>query len=112
MSEALTKVGAASRRRFEPYPAYKDSGVEWLGKVPAHWEIAPLFTVAREREVRNTRGEETNVLSLSYGEIVRRDIFDNFGLMPESFDTYQIVEPGNIVPLQSTETRQIGRAHV
>jgi type I restriction enzyme S subunit len=28
--------------RFKPYPAYKDSGVEWLGKIPAHWEVRPL----------------------------------------------------------------------
>ncbi len=26
-------------RRFKPYPSYKDSGVEWLGEIPAHWEI-------------------------------------------------------------------------
>ena len=26
-------------RRFKPYPAYKDPGVEWLGKIPAHWEV-------------------------------------------------------------------------
>jgi type I restriction enzyme, S subunit len=87
---------AAELRRFKPYPAYKDSGVEWLGKIPAGWDVAPLFTLARERDVRNIRGRETNVLSLSYGRIVRRDVSDNFGLMPESFDTYQIVEPGNI----------------
>lgn len=28
--------------RFKPYPAYKDSGVEWLGKVPAHWFVMRL----------------------------------------------------------------------
>src|SRR5690554_1962306 len=27
---------------FKPYPAYKDSGVEWLGEVPAHWSSTPL----------------------------------------------------------------------
>ncbi len=27
---------------YKPYPAYKDSGVEWLGKVPAHWNVSPL----------------------------------------------------------------------
>lgn len=27
---------------FEPYPAYKDSGVEWLGEVPAHWDISAV----------------------------------------------------------------------
>ena len=25
--------------RYRPYPAYKDSGVEWLGEIPAHWEV-------------------------------------------------------------------------
>ncbi len=29
-------------RRFKPYPAYKDSGVEWLGKIPAHWTVTAL----------------------------------------------------------------------
>ena len=27
---------------FPRYPAYKPSGVEWLGDVPAHWEVQPL----------------------------------------------------------------------
>ena len=27
---------------YKPYPAYKDSGVEWLGAVPEHWSIVPL----------------------------------------------------------------------
>ena len=29
---------AMTAARFKPYPAYKDSGVEWLGEIPAHWE--------------------------------------------------------------------------
>jgi type I restriction enzyme S subunit len=28
--------------RFEPYPSYKDSGVEWLREIPAHWEVKKL----------------------------------------------------------------------
>jgi type I restriction enzyme S subunit len=32
----------ASGGRFEPYPRYKDSGVEWLGTIPAHWEVKRL----------------------------------------------------------------------
>jgi len=31
---------------LKPYPSYKDSGVEWLGKVPEHWEIVPLKRLA------------------------------------------------------------------
>ncbi|MGN2393260.1 restriction endonuclease subunit S, partial [Pelomicrobium sp. G1] len=39
MSEALDTLRAKPLRRFKPYPAYKDSGVEWLGEIPAHWEV-------------------------------------------------------------------------
>lgn len=35
-----------ARRRFKPYPAYKDSGVDWLGPIPAHWEMKRLKTIA------------------------------------------------------------------
>lgn len=34
------------RSRFKPYSTYKDSGVEWLGIIPAHWESKPLKYVA------------------------------------------------------------------
>jgi type I restriction enzyme S subunit len=36
-------------RRFKPYPAYKDSGVEWLGEIPAHWKAARTKFAARLR---------------------------------------------------------------
>jgi hypothetical protein len=39
-------VRAGALRRFKPYPAYKDSGVEWLGEVPKGWEVKRLKTVA------------------------------------------------------------------
>ena len=32
----------AQPRRFKPYPAYKDSGVEWLGEIPEHWNVARI----------------------------------------------------------------------
>lgn len=32
-------TGQIDVRTGKPYPEYKDSGVEWLGKVPAHWEV-------------------------------------------------------------------------
>jgi type I restriction enzyme, S subunit len=38
---ALDPAGVG--RRFKRYPAYKDSGVEWLGEIPAHWEVKRLW---------------------------------------------------------------------
>lgn len=79
------------------YPKYKDSGVEWLGEVPEHWKIQPLLGIALERNESNHGMLEDNLLSLSYGRIVQKDIDSNDGLLPESFETYQIIHPGDIV---------------
>ncbi len=32
---------------YKPYPVYKESGVEWLGRVPEHWDIRSVKTLAR-----------------------------------------------------------------
>ena len=82
---------------FLNYPHYKESSVEWLGAVPAHWAIDPLHSVVVERSEPNVGMAEDNLLSLSYGRIVAKDISSNDGLLPESFETYQIVKPGDIV---------------
>lgn len=79
------------------YEEYKDSGIAWVGGVPAHWHIRPLVGVANERSVSNVGLQENNLLSLSYGRIVRKDIDSNDGLLPESFETYQIVSEDDIV---------------
>lgn len=31
---------------YKPYPAYRDSGVEWIGQVPEHWQVTPLKVIA------------------------------------------------------------------
>ncbi|MBS1083988.1 restriction endonuclease subunit S [Gluconobacter kondonii] len=82
---------------FPAYPEYKDSGVEWVGKIPAHWEVCPLMGIAIERFERNAGMIEDNLLSLSYGKIIKKDIFGNDGLLPESFETYQVIYPGDII---------------
>jgi len=82
---------------FPAYPEYKNSGVPWLGAVPGHWERKPLFALAKELDERNHGMLEDNLLSLSYGKIKRKNIEDNDGLLPASFETYQIVERDDIV---------------
>ena len=83
---------------LQSYPAYRPSGVEWLGDVPAHWEQLPGRACYLEKsEQLNTDLQETTVLSLSYGRIVVKPADRLHGLVPASFETYQIVEPGDIV---------------
>ena len=83
--------------RYKAYGEYKDSGVEWVGSMPSHWTIEPLFSNCDAPIEKNSDGREKNVLSLSYGNIIPRDVDDNFGLLPESFNTYQLVYPQNII---------------
>ena len=79
-------------------PAHiKSSGIDWVGDIPAHWSIVPFFAFADEVEAPNAGMKETNLLSLSYGRIVRKDINRLEGLTPESFEGYNIVEANDIV---------------
>lgn len=90
-------TGQMDVRTGEPYPAYKDSGVEWLGKVPEHWRQLPGTACYREKKVPNTGMQEQTVLSLSYGQIIVKPLEKLHGLVPSSFETYQIVNPGDII---------------
>lgn len=76
---------------------YKDSGIEWIGKIPETWEVSQLSNLFKEHSKRNIGIQENNLLSLSYGSIIRKDINDNGGLLPESFEGYNIIEKDDIV---------------
>ena len=79
------------------YANMKDSGIKWLGSVPAHWSIRTLYQLATRVNNKNSDLAEQNLLSLSYGKIKRKDINTNDGLLPASFDGYNIIEAGDIV---------------
>ena len=42
VNEISPALAAAERPRFRPYPTYKESGVEWLGEIPATWQLKRL----------------------------------------------------------------------
>lgn len=90
ITEAVTKG-------LDPDVEMKDSGIEWIGDIPKHWIIHPLYCYFGERKNKNALGLETNLLSLSYGNIIRKDINSNGGLLPESFNTYNIIEENDII---------------
>lgn len=93
----------------------KDSGVEWLGEVPAEWALRQAGQLADQTKVPNEGMIETNLLSLSYGKVKRRDINATDGLLPASFETYNVIEPNDIVlrftDLQNDQkSLRVGRA--
>jgi len=82
---------------FPKYESYKDSGIEWLGEIPEPWEVLPGRAYLKPKKVKNTGNQVDTVLSLSYGKIVIKPEEKLHGLVPESFETYQIVELGDII---------------
>lgn len=75
----------------------KETGVSWVKSIPAHWEERSLIQVAEEQQIKNAGMVEDNLLSLSYGKIINKDINTTDGLLPVSFEGYQIINSGNIV---------------
>ncbi|MCF5841747.1 restriction endonuclease subunit S [Aeromonas veronii] len=42
MSEAVATSQQGLVEKYQPYPEYDDSGIEWLGRIPVHWKLATL----------------------------------------------------------------------
>lgn len=90
ITEAVTKG-------LDPNAEMKDSGIEWIGDIPSHWIVHPVGCFFGERKNINKLCTEDNLLSLSYGRVIKKDINTNGGLLPESFNTYNIVEADDII---------------
>ena len=84
-------------RACQGYEAYTDTGVPWLGEIPAQWSQVLLSQVVTQVKNKNYDLRENNLLSLSYGRIKRKPIDSSGGLLPESFDGYNIVDRNDIV---------------
>lgn len=76
----------------------KESGIEWVGLIPNSWKIAKnnrLFKISKK--LVEDEWSNTQLLSLTKGGIVEKDINEGGGKQPESFSTYQYVEKDDIV---------------
>src|SRR2546425_2332954 len=76
MSDAPKDLDPVRARGFKSYPAYKDSGVEWLGEIPTHWEVRRLKTIAAVQlsnvDKKSIQGQESvrlcNYVDVYYNE--------------------------------------------
>ena len=61
---------------LQPYPAMKDSGVEWLGEVPAHWGVTRLGNAAAMRVSnvdKHTKDDECAIRLCNYTDVYNND---------------------------------------
>lgn len=101
---------------FTGLPKYEAASPDdfWSTAVPAHWQVMPGMAVMAENKARNTGLTEPQVLSLSYGRVIVKPVARQRGLVPDSYEGYQIVDPGDIVirptDLQNDQTSiRVGR---
>ncbi|PIC63456.1 restriction endonuclease subunit S [Sporosarcina sp. P13] len=89
ITEAVTKG-------LDPNVEMKDSGVDWIGKVPKHWrlkKIKYLFEIKK----RVIPEENPTILSMTQRGIKIKDISKNEGQIAESYDKYQRVNVNDFV---------------
>lgn len=96
------EIARVVTKGLNPNAPMKPSGISWIGEIPQHWNIRKLFQVATSYYESNKGMKNQNLLSLSYGAIIQKDINKTDGLLPASFETYQIVQP-NIIVLRLTD---------
>lgn len=81
---------------FPRYPAYKDSGVEWLGEVPAAWALLPFWTLFRRTKRTGYEGEQLLSVYRDYGVVPKSSRDDNNNKPSDDLSPYQLVEPGDL----------------
>lgn len=90
-------IAKAVTQGINPQAPLRPSGIPWIGNIPKHWEVRMLSQLSQEYFVSNKDIKHQNLLSLSYGRIIQRDIDTTEGLLPASYDTYQVIRRENIV---------------
>ena len=91
-------TGQIDVRTGQPYPAYKGSSVEWLGKMPDHWEVLPLCAVATPKSVTGQQHRELLSVYLDQG-VIRFSAMQEkrTNVTSEDLTKYQAVDPGDFV---------------
>lgn len=77
-----------------PYPEYKDSGVSWLGKIPAHWESQKLGKMLTPVSDRNR--QDLPLLSVVREKgVIKRNVSskkENHNFIPDDLSNYKVVK--------------------
>lgn len=90
-------ISHAVTKGLNPDAPMKDSGVEWLGEIPEHWEIKPIKSLYSR--VKRTGFENETLLSVyrEYGVIVKSSRDDNHNKESDDLSPYQLVNVGDLV---------------
>lgn len=83
--------------KYQKYPEYKESGIEWLGEVPKHWEIKPIKSLFSRTKRTGYKNETLLSVYREYGVIVKSSRDDNRNKESDDLSPYQLVNIGDLV---------------
>lgn len=90
ITEAVTKG-------LNPDVEMKDSGIEWIGEIPKHWEIFPIKYILKWKSEKNHPNERVLSLYRDLGVIPKDSRDDNHNVTSEDTNSYKFVEKGDFV---------------
>ena len=99
MNDATERIEEARPRRFRRYPEYRGTGIEWLGEIPAHWEVFRLKTMAsvqlsnvdKKSEEGQVRVNLCNYVDVYYNDRITTELeFMNSTATPEQVRRFQL----------------------
>lgn len=90
-------IAAAVTRGLDPTVPMRDSGVPWLGEIPANWEIERARWLFRERDVRSEAGEEELLTVSHITGVTPRSEKDVNMFEAETNEGYKLCESGDLV---------------
>lgn len=97
---------------LKEYDEYKTSNISWEKCVPVHWEVVRGKSIFHNPKYINKNNVYKNVLSLTLRGVVRNNIDNPLGLVPKSYDTYQLFEKDDLVfkliDLENISTSRVG----
>lgn len=87
-----------TKAAFQKYPAYKDSGVDWLGELPKNWDEVPLCTLTKLKSVINCSELELLSVYLDLGVIKFSEVeAKRTNVTSQDLSKYQRVDIGDFV---------------
>lgn len=93
-----SEIANVVTRGLNPNVKMKDSGIPWIGEIPEHWEPCRNKDIFEEsKKIVGENSSDYVLLSLTKQGVIVRDLSENKGKFPKEFNTYKVVEPGDMI---------------
>jgi len=93
-----SEIANVVTKGLNPNVIMKDSGIPWIGEIPEHWEPCRNKDIFEEsKKIVGENFSDYVLLSLTKQGVIVRDLSENKGKFPKEFNTYKVVEPGDMI---------------